>query len=87
MGQNLADQFRDELRDFYRDRLVLEQRLGKLEAFMLRYDAPKSDTNIKSEERTAATKGRWEFWRAVVVQILITGGLILVAWMTLPTRH
>lgn len=36
--------------------------------------------------RVADIRGRWEFWRAILVQALITGGMIVAAYFALPGK-
>lgn len=36
--------------------------------------------------RIADTKSRREFWKAIIVQALITLGLVLAAWVALPKK-
>lgn len=72
MARDLADQFREELHDFYKDRLDLEHRISTLEHFMLRYDKPSMPSDSKI--RVASTEGKY---RVVVAIILAIQGIAI----------
>jgi hypothetical protein len=54
MGRDLADEFRRELSDFYKDRLDLEKRISTLEAFMNRHDSKHGTRKSESESMNSA---------------------------------
>lgn len=86
MQRDLAEEIRKQFDDYYQDRLDLEDRLRDLEKFMWQHQKPGSETRVKAAAAAETTKSRWEFWKAIIVQALITLGMVLAAWAALPKK-